>query len=285
MKRSPFFFSVVLLVILSSCAACAAGDFRSGMPWERFSVTLGGVEALSGRNVRIGSSVLGSEVDIDVEDALNLDTTQTSVELTALYRIGESRRHRVSLSYLDIKRRGSTTVEEDIEIGDMIIPAGELVKTSYDTGLLKADHGYSFFMDERFNLAVSGDLFVVPISLGVENKVSGEFNKTDTTAPLPVVGASFDFAISPRWFLRQNLELFYLEYGDLTGGIVDSSLAVEYMGWKHWGLGAAINILRLAVKSESEDEDLPGVDFIGHMKVKLHRVGVLCQVPDLGPKA
>ena len=141
------------------------------------------------------------------------------------------------------------------------------MRTIYDTGLLKADYGYSFFMDHRLNMAVTGGLYVIPITLGVENQITGEQSKTNISAPLPLVGVSFDFAISPKWFLRQHLEIFYLDFGDFQGGIVDSAIAVEYKGWERWGVGAAIDAFRMNVKPESENGDLPGVDFIGHLKL------------------
>ena len=259
---------VILLTAALSPTAYARGE-AAGMPWERFSFSLGGASLLTSSNVRIGTNVLGSGIDIDVEEALNLDATQSSYKLGALYRIGESRRHRVSLSYFDLNRSGSVIIEETIEIGDppIVLPIGARVNTSYDLGILKSDYGYSFFMDDRFNLSVSGGLFVVPIKLVVENQGTGEASKTDITAPLPVFGVGFDFAISPKWFLKQNLQVFFLELGDFKGGILDTSLEVEWRVWENWGFGASVESLRLAVKSQSEKEDVPGIDFIGDIKL------------------
>jgi hypothetical protein len=267
-KRIKIILVIFFLPVILCPAANALGE-AGGMPWERFSISLGGSNLLTSSNVRIGTNVLGGGIDVDVEEALNVDATQSSYKLGALYRIGESRRHRVSLSYFDLNRSGSVIIEEEIEIGDppVVLPIGARVKTSYDLGILKTDYGYSFFMDERFNLSVSGGLFVVPIKLAVENQGTGEASKTDITAPLPVFGVGLDFAISPKWFIKQNLELFFLELGDFKGGILDTSLEVEWRAWENWGFAASIESLRLAVKSQSESEDIPGIDFIGDIKL------------------
>ena len=59
--------------------AYAADDFAG--PWERFSVSLGGFGALSSSDVRVGTNVLGAGLDIDVEDALGMSTSQKSAPI------------------------------------------------------------------------------------------------------------------------------------------------------------------------------------------------------------
>ena len=274
MKRFILFFWIILLAV-SLCPPAFAQDDMSGTPWERFSVSLGGFRALSSSDVRIGSTTVGTGIYIDVEEALNLDTQQSAIRLDVQYRIGEERRHRVGLSYFEFRRKGTTVVGEEIEIGDppITIPPGDIVNTFYNTAILKANYAYSIFMDERFNLAVAGGLFVMPIEIGLDNISTGESTKTDITAPLPVIGFNFDFAMSPKWLLRQRVELLYLKYGDFTGSILDTTIGVEWNVWENWGFGAAIDSFQLGIESESDNEDVPGVDFVG--SIKLNYTGLM----------
>jgi hypothetical protein len=230
-------------------------------------VSLGGFGVLSSSDVRIGTNVAGAGIDIDVEEALGVDSTVTSARLAALYRLGEKRRHRLGLSWFAFRRDGTFVAQEDFNEGDIIISAGDTVNTVYNTDIFKFDYGYSFFMDERFNLAVSAGLFVMPIELGISASPGGETTQTDITAPLPVVGFGFDFAVSPKWILKQSFELFYLEIGDYRGGIFDSRFLVEWNVWEHWGFGAGLDTTRFVVEATSQDEDVPGVDFIGSIKM------------------
>ncbi len=254
-----------MLAVVLCQPAYAADDFAG--PWERFSVSLGGFGALSSSDIRIGTGVLGTGIDIDVEEALGMSVSQGSFRLGALYRIGEKRRHRVGLSYFEFRREGSIVTKKEFTIGGITFPEGTGVHTFYNTGILKVDYAYSFFMDERFNLAVSGGLFMMPIELGVNATSGPESYETSITAPLPVVGFAMDFAVSPKWILKQSFEIFYLEIGDFKGGIADASFAVEWNVWKHWGFGAALDSFRLGIESKSEDEDIPGVDFVGNIKM------------------
>ena len=93
-----------MLAVVLSQPAYAADDFVG--PWERFSVSLGGFGALSNSDIRVGTNVLGAGLDINVEDALGMSTSQGSARIDALYRIGEKRRHRVGLGYFALSRTG-----------------------------------------------------------------------------------------------------------------------------------------------------------------------------------
>lgn len=264
MKRSILFSSVFILTVVLCQPVYAAEDFKGG-PWEKLSVSLGGIGALSSSDVRIGTNVLGAGVDIDVEEALGLSTSQGSYRISALYRIGDKRRNMVRLTWFEFKRDGTAVAQERHEIGDIIINPGDTVNTTYNTGYLKADYSYSFFMDDRFNLAVSGGLYVMPIKLSVDAAGVGE-EETNITAPLPVVGLNFDFAFSPKWILRQNIDFFYLEIGNYKGAIADFNIAIEWNVWEHWGFGAGVDSFRLGIEAQDEGEDVPGVDFAGSIK-------------------
>jgi len=264
-------FSLAILLALTLSQPVYAQD----TPWERFSVSLGGFGALSNSNVQIGTTVVGTGIFIDVEEALKVDTQQSAVRLNFFYRIGEERRHGVGLSWFEFRRNGTTVLGEAIEIGDppIILPPGDVINTFYNTSILKAKYAYSLFMDDRFNLAVSGGLFVMPIEIGLDNTSTGESTRTGITAPLPVAGFSFDFALSPKWILKQHVELLYLKYGDFTGTILDTNFGVEWNAWENWGFGAAIDNFRLGIESESDNEDIPGIDFVG--SIKLNYTGLM----------
>ena len=82
-------------------------------------------------------------------------------------------------------------------------------------------------------------------------KYLGEADK-NFTAPLPVVGVRFDFAITPKFFFKQNVDFFCLEYKNFKGNLLDAKIGVEYNIWKHFGAGLAYNFFYLRVDSSSE---------------------------------
>jgi len=254
---------VALLVVLAPASSHAADNTVSKLPWEKFNVQGGAFFAALNNKVTAGSE--GAGVAIDVEDFLGLEVQNTVFRLGASYRIGEKRRHRVDLDYLYFNRSGEKNLDQDILVDNNVIGAGSRVDTTFNFQIYRAAYSYSFFQDDRMDLAASIGLFVMPIKFelsvsGVGSK-QGDFN---FTAPLPALGLRGDFAVTPRWFIRTNLDVFYLEYQSFKGALVDTRIAVEYNPWEHFGFGLGFDNFR--VKLEAEGNDYPGVDFQGIVK-------------------
>jgi len=251
--------TIALLVVLTSVPSRA----EENLPWEKFGAQAGAFFAGLNNKVMVGTE--GAGVAIDLEQALGLKTQNTVFRVGALYRIGEERRHRVDLDYLYFNRNATRTIGKEIVLDNVIIGAGTIVDTTFNYQILKAAYSYSFFQDDRMDLAASFGLFVMPIKfeLNAAGLASGQ-GTFSFTAPLPAVGLRGDFAITPRWFLRTNLDVFYLEYQSFKGALVDTRVAVEYNPWNHFGFGLGFDNFRVAL--EAKDKDYPGVDFQGQIK-------------------
>jgi hypothetical protein len=109
-------------------------------------------------------------------------------------------------------------------------------------------------------------LYIMPISFGfsatgfVDEEADQNF-----TAPLPVLGFKFDVLIAPKWYFRSGTQLFYIQYENFTGSLVNGRAAVEYNPWKHVGLGLGIDALRMAVEADGGG-DYPGIDLRGNVE-------------------
>lgn len=91
--------------------------------------------------------------------------------------------------------------------------------------------------DERIDLAVGIGVYVLPIDFGI--KVSGLIDEEGSekfTAPLPVFGLSIEVALTPKSFIRSGAQVFYLEYDNFTGSILEFRTALEYNPLKHVGI-------------------------------------------------
>jgi hypothetical protein len=56
-----------------------------------------------------------------------------------------------------------------------------------------------------------------------------------------------DIALTPKWFIRTGAQVFYLEYENFTGSILEFRTALEYNPWKHVGIGVGLRHLRLSI--------------------------------------
>lgn len=230
-------------------------------PWGHGQVYVGGFLPSVDTTVAVGSDEAGAGIDINLEDALGLDTSDTVLRAGGSIRLGESRRHAFQLDYLGIEREASKTLEQDITIDGETYPAGTDVSTVSTIEVIRAGYSYSYYLDDRINLGLGFGLYAIPLELEFEGLTASD--TSSFTAPLPTLGLGLDIALKPNLFLRQRIDLFYLEVGQFEGAMSDMLLGLEWRPWEHVGIGLAYNRFQIAI--EAEDEDYPGIDFVGDL--------------------
>lgn len=254
-------------LILAPQAAIAEERNLEEKPWEKFGANVGVFLAAVDSNIRIGS---GIGIDIDVEEALDLESTNTVFRADAFWRFTENRRHRLDLIWFAFRRDGNRRILDDIPIEDddgnvITIPTGTTVDTFFDLDVYQLNYSYSFFQDERIDLAAGLGVYVMPINFGI--RVSGlvdEAGEEKFTAPLPVFNLRMDIALAPKWFVRTGAQVFYLAYEDFSGSILEFRTALEYNPWKHVGIGVGFDTF--GFRLEADGEDWPGVDLKGNVE-------------------
>ncbi len=242
------------------------GDSSSG-PWEKFGVNAGVFLSSTSSNMRLGSGV---GVSLDVEKLLGLNSTNSVFRIDALWRFSDNRRHRLDLSWFSLRRSGDRILSEDIVIedpdgGDININTGAQLSTFFNLDIYQFTYSYSFYQDDRIDLAVSAGAYIMPMDFGI--KVTGVVDEEGTqkfTAPLPAFGARMDFAITPKWFIRSGFQLFYLEYEQFTGSLIEVRAAIEYLPWKHFGAGLGFDTL--AMDLQADGQDYPEIDLRGDVQ-------------------
>ena len=249
-------------------SASANDNIADTGAWEKWSLEFGGFIASTDTSFRLGS---GAGVDIDLEELLDMDATNYVYRLAGSWRFSKNRKHSLGLNWFALRRSGETTIGQDIEIPDQdgdgmtTIPAGTKVESYFDIDVYQANYSYSFFMDERVDLSANFGLYIMPINFGLEATGLIDANgDAKFTAPLPVLGLSFDFALTPKWFIRSGTQIFYLQYENYTGGILATHAGIEYKPWKHFGIGLGADTFRL--KAEADGEDYPEIDFKGNFE-------------------
>ena len=199
--------------------------------------------------IRVDSGSLISAT-LDMEDFPGLDDSNFIGCLDAFYSF--SPRHRLDLSVYDVQREDSRTIFEEIQVGNVVIPAGE-VDTSLETLIVKAAYRYNFVADARTAIGASLGLHTMGIDLALESPAFEVSESFRATAPLPVIGLHGEYALSERWKLPGSMELFQIDLGFARGLVGDNRLAIEHDLLDHVGLGLAFNGFSL----EAEIEDSP----------------------------
>jgi opacity protein-like surface antigen len=261
---------VMVAVIISAPALAEKSEDPKDLPWKRGYLSLGAYFATMDSSFSLGESNKGLGIELDVEGFLGLDTSDSSLRIDAGYRFGKTMKHKVDFSWFKFHREGTKFIDEQIEVppemgGGTLGPGDFTTKFNFD--IYKIKYEYSFVFDERVDLNVGLGLYIMPIEVGMSAVVNGVFQgsmKEDVTAPLPVFGLGFDFAITPKWIIRQQMDVFYLEIGDFKGNISSYSAALEWLTWEHVGFGLGVDSMRVRVKANGSD--YPGIDFHGDIK-------------------
>ena len=208
-----------------------------GRRWRQFGCFLSTTDT----SFRIGS---GIGLSIDAEEALNLDATNSVFRADALWRFSDNKRHRLELTWFSLNRVATRQIGQDITIKDkdgnpITIKAGTAVESYFDLDIYELAYSYSFFQDDRIDLAAGVGFYIMPLDFGLRSSgLVEEDGSASFTAPLPVFGLRMDVALTPKWFLRTGSQIFYLEYDSFTGSVFEFNAAVEYNPWKHlWGWG------------------------------------------------
>jgi len=264
--------TTALVAAVALCAgaspAIAQQDTDAWDPWEKWSISAGAFIVNFDNTVQIGGPNGGFE--FDVESALGLRESRTVFRLDGGYRFGSDNRHRIDITWFDLARDATKTLEEEIEIDGIIYPISTTVNSEFELAFYNFRYAYSFIKDDRIDFAGSLGLHITRIGLFVsdtENLIGAGGDAV--TAPLPVLGVRLDVALTPRWYVRSSVEALYLSFGNYTGSITDVLLAGEYRGWEHFALGIGLNTVRVEVENDNSfDLNFNGKassDFVGLM--------------------
>ena len=238
--------TTALVVLLAPMLGHAQSDLD-----DRFSISLGGFITDWGTNTQLNSDTLGSGTNIDFEDDLGLDPSDTTFRVDGYFRFND--RHRMDLSVFALSRDASKAIQKDIQFGDATFVIDTVIDAKSDLSIYKLDYTYSFLRRDRGSLGVSAGLYVADVEIRLSAQGLGLAENRGITAPLPVFGLRGDYLLNDRFTLRGIAEFFALEINDIDGSIIDLLVSVDYQMSKHTALGLGYNYVAIDADASSSD--------------------------------
>jgi hypothetical protein len=221
-----------------------------GLPWDRFSLDLGVFITRLAADIRFDAGTLGLGISVRLEDALDLDQNSADFRVDATYRLG--RRHKIHFGYFRVLRNASQTFQV------LWIPVE--AEGGLDGQFWKFGYSFSFFLNEHFDVMVSIGTYVADGALNL--RAQGiEIVSEDFTYPFPGGGLRAAYAFTPKLFLKQGIELFYVPLRDYSGVVVDANVALEYNLLRHLGIGIGYALFHGRIKAD--DDLISGIDLSG----------------------
>jgi len=177
--KGKFLLGILLLLALSDLTLQAQDSKKAvnkdslQYQWERFSVSLGGFLAGIISDISLMGRESGLGVNINMEDALGLNTVTFVIRGEAEYNFGSRRRSHIRMSYFGLIRNSDKTLESEIEIGNSIFQLGTEVSSRFDLHIIRGLYDYAYFKDERVSLGLSAGIYVLPVrfSIATENTI------------------------------------------------------------------------------------------------------------------
>ncbi len=231
--------------------------------WDRFSLNLGGFITGVNSDISLGVKQVGLGLTINMEDALGLKTSRLALRGEAGYNFGKRKRSTLRFGYFGLVRSSSKVLESDIEIGDTIFPLGTEVNSRLNNQIFKVNYDFNFYMDKRVKLGFTVGLYIMPINFSISALDLSE-ESFYFVAPLPVLGLQSQFTITPKIYLKQSIEVLYLEISNIKGQIIDFNTRIEYNAWSHIGFGLGIESYRMNISGVKNRENF--LDFDGSLK-------------------
>jgi hypothetical protein len=247
-------------------------DFIKGGD-EIFTLNLGGILNQLDTTLRLdGQGIRGNDINLENN---GLKENLSSFEASGTWRFLS--RNRIDLQYFQTKRTGSHTTDRELDINGNVIPINFTLAAEARNSFLFADYRYSFVKTPVVEVAgavgVYGGRF--KYSLNASGSREGQLINFDTTAsttvPLPLIGATVDWYIDPRWKISGDIAGIKAHIGDVDGSVVIAGAATEYMLTRHFGLGLAYMYSNLSV-------DVTKESFNGHLGWKMNSMRAYAQL-------
>lgn len=223
----------LMMLALSTSGAAWADQGLMKQGEETFKINLGGMITQNNTSLRLDGSS-GQSREVDLEDA-GLSDDSTGFLGAATWRFAS--KHRIGLQTFSIERSGTKTITQTIELGDNVVPAGTGLSAESEAQFLIANYQYSFIKNDRLEVAGMIGLYGARYKFNFDatNPVINVDKNTDV--PLPVLGASLDYFVNPRWTVSLFVEAMKIEIGDVDGRLYYAGVSTDYMITRHFGLG------------------------------------------------
>ena len=175
MKRSRLFILLILVFGFSAAPIWAADQSPAKLPWKKGYLNAGIYLVSLNSSFRLGESNLGAGIELDVEDFLGLDTTDTAFRIDAGWRFGQTLKHKEEFSWFSFDRDGTINFETAVDIPAELQPPQTIgpgeINSVFDFDIYKLKYEYSFILDERIDLNAGLGLYIMPIEFGISGVV------------------------------------------------------------------------------------------------------------------
>ncbi len=231
---------------------------------DKFRIAFGGYAlARFDSSISLTEPNLGAGISISPQDTLGIDIDNTVLRLEGYYRFKPQ--HALTYSWYSISNEGNKILQDEFDWVDedgntITVPVGAQVISNLDYDIFKVGYLWSFHHTDKVEIGVGAGLHITRLVLGLDASSTTPPGRAvedvDTTVPLPVFSVELRYHISPKWSWYLKSEAFAMKFDKWAGSYRDSTLGIEYRGWKHVALGAGLSANALEIEEEDPEYEL-----------------------------
>jgi len=264
---------LVLLIVLAAGlvmpGTVKAEDEGYGPGTDKWKFQLGGYFP----SINSDMKVKVNDTNIDLEEKLGLDENDAIWRLDGYWRFAQ--KHRLKFGYYGFDREATHSLTEELIIDGEPWYVGALVKTDWTMDYYTFSYLYSFYQGEKWEIAgFLGAYWVrvkaaLTLAAGLDNGVDpplvvgDRFESESFEGPLPLLGLSFDYYITPKWMATFRAGYFQLSIDEFKGRLLNLGANIEYQFTRMFGLGLGYDSFNLNVEAE-EKGSFAEVDYNYH---------------------
>jgi hypothetical protein len=226
---------------------------------DRFQLAVGAFTRQ--QNFKIGADGTFPEEEIDFDKTLGVDDDDTSASLTFRWNFGS----KWSLwgQAWKVNAGGGAVLTEDVAFEDLVFQQGSTVAAGVNNKVVRVFFGRKFSEGPRHEFGVGIGFHWLELGAYIEgeafiNDIPSGFQRgdVDVSAPMPNIGGWYYYSPSKRWLIEARLDWLDASVGDYSGGILNSSVGVQFQAFKH--LGVALNYQYFSLNANIDSDDWRG---------------------------
>jgi hypothetical protein len=237
---STMLVSLSAVMLLQTPTAMAQSD-----DYTKFGLSLGVFVTNRNSKTRLDGAAGMRGTEVDLEDNLGLDNSDTVFRIDGYYRF--KKKHRLDFSVFDLSRSASILIQRDIEWNDTVYPINSTLDSNFDLAIYKLAYTWSFLQRDKGYLGLTAGVYVARFGTTIAGELIGQRESNDVTVPLPVFGLRGQYDFTQKLSFRASGEIFALEYGDFSGSMYDIYAGLDYQFFKHLAIGVGINSVNIDI--------------------------------------
>lgn len=238
-----------LRVMLIACVGCLAysAALADSPVQDRFTLTARNYKPSIDTQVRFDSSdlILGS--NLDLEDDLQVDKSDTLTKYDARFRI--TSQISVEIGYFELGRFADTVLTDSIQFGDTVFPTSADVTTHFKADVATLGLSWAFVRSDSVEVSASAGAYWMSLETGIAAIGGGSTELAKADSMLPMAGLSLGWNLMPNVQLMVSGDYLSIDDDDLDGNIATYRAGLGYQLLENMGIGVGYDVLDFNVES------------------------------------